>query len=452
MVFFGGSPNNSTPMSDTWLIGAPSVTAVSPASGVPGGGTSVTVTGAGFSGVSGISFGSTTATQYLVNSTTSITVTSPAGALGIVDVVVTTGDGPSSTSPADKFAYEALPAVTAVNPVSSRMAGGGVVTITGTGFTNATTVMFGASLAANYTVVSSTQITTTAPAQAAGTVDVIVTTPVGTSAMTTADHFTYEAAPTVGAVSPVVGSTLGSTTVVITGTGYTGATVVDFGSGAGGFIRQLAHLDHRHLAGRGRGPRSDITVTTAVGTSATSPADQYTFVVPPTVTNVNPSSGPVAGQASVAITGTGFIVPGFGSGQRRRLRLGSRRPSPSTRPLRSPPPPRPAPPGRSTSPSPTWPAPAPPAPPTSSPTWPGPPSPPSPRRRAWPGAPSVTITGTGFTGPAAVNVRRRFGRRLTGPVVNWATSITATLPGRQRGRTGRRHRDHGRRHQRHQHR
>jgi hypothetical protein len=236
MVFFGGSPNNSTPMSDTWLIGAPSVTAVSPASGVPGGGTSVTVTGAGFSGVSGISFGSTAATQYLVNSTTSITVTSPAGALGIVDVVVTTGDGPSSTSPADKFAYEALPAVTAVNPVSSRMAGGGVVTITGTGFTNATTVMFGASLAANYTVVSSTQITTTAPAQAAGTVDVIVTTPVGTSAMTTADHFTYEAAPTVGAVSPVVGSTLGSTTVVITGTGYTGATVVDFGSGAGGFI------------------------------------------------------------------------------------------------------------------------------------------------------------------------------------------------------------------------
>ena len=263
--------------------------------------------------MSGISFGSTAATQYLVNSTTSITVTSPAGALGIVDVVVTTGDGPSSTSPADKFAYEALPAVTAVNPVSSRMAGGGVVTITGTGFTNATTVMFGASLAANYTVVSSTQITTTAPAQAAGTVDVIVTTPVGTSAMTTADHFTYEAAPTVGAVSPVVGSTLGSTTVVITGTGYTGATVVDFGSGAGGFIVNSPTSITATSPAEAAGP-VDITVTTAVGTSATSPADQYTFVVPPTVTNVNPSSGPVAGQASVAITGTGFIVPGFGSG------------------------------------------------------------------------------------------------------------------------------------------
>ena len=75
----------------------------------PAGGTSVTITGAGFSGVTGVSFGSTAATHYLVNSTTSITVTSPAGALGMVDVVVTTGDGPSSTSPADKFTYEACP-------------------------------------------------------------------------------------------------------------------------------------------------------------------------------------------------------------------------------------------------------------------------------------------------------------------------------------------------------
>ena len=65
-------------------------------------------------------------------------------------------------------------------------------------------VMFGWTKAANYTIVSSTQVNASSPAEAAGTVDVTVTTPIGTSATSTADHFTYGSAPTVGAVAPVV--------------------------------------------------------------------------------------------------------------------------------------------------------------------------------------------------------------------------------------------------------
>ena len=60
----------------------------------------------------------------------------------------------------------------------------------------------------------------------------------------------------------------------------------------------------------------DVTVSNSGGTSATSSADQYTYVPVPTVTAVSPASGTTAGGTSVAITGTGFTsgtVVSFGS-------------------------------------------------------------------------------------------------------------------------------------------
>ncbi len=83
-----------------------------------------------------------------------------------------------------------VPMVTGISPNSGPIAGGTVVTITGSGFTGATSVNFGAMSAASFTVNSDTLITATAPAST-GTVDVTVTTPTGTSANSTADVFTY---------------------------------------------------------------------------------------------------------------------------------------------------------------------------------------------------------------------------------------------------------------------
>src|SRR5207302_184174 len=50
----------------------------------------------------------------------------------------------------------------------------------------------------------------------------------------------------------------------------------------------------------------DVTVTTVGGTSATSPADQFTYVAAPTVSGISPASGSLAGGTSVTITGSGF--------------------------------------------------------------------------------------------------------------------------------------------------
>ena len=80
--------------------------------------------------------------------------------------------------------------VTGVTPGFGPATGGTPVTITGTGFTGATSVKFG-STAASFTVVSDTTITTTSPAHALGLTDVTVTTPAGTSAIAAADRFAY---------------------------------------------------------------------------------------------------------------------------------------------------------------------------------------------------------------------------------------------------------------------
>src|ERR1019366_5489098 len=73
------------------------------------------------------------------------------------------------------------PVVTGVSPTSGPTAGGTSVTVTGTNFTGATAVKFGTTSATTFTVNSATSITATAPAGAAGTVDVTVTATGGTS-------------------------------------------------------------------------------------------------------------------------------------------------------------------------------------------------------------------------------------------------------------------------------
>jgi hypothetical protein len=87
---------------------------------------------------------------------------------------------------------QAVPVVvTGIAPSSGPTAGGIPVTITGSGFTSATAVDFGTVAATNVVVNSAgTQITATSPAGTAGTVDVTVTTPGGSSASSSADKFT----------------------------------------------------------------------------------------------------------------------------------------------------------------------------------------------------------------------------------------------------------------------
>lgn len=284
-------------------IGPPTVTSISPASGPLAGGTTVTITGSGFSGATAVTFGATVASGFTVNSATSITATSPAGS-GTVDIRVSTIGGTSTTSAADQFTYAAAPSVAAVAPTAGPFAGGTSVAITGTGFTAATAVTFGATVATSYTVNSATSITAVSPA-GAGTVDIRVTSPGGTSATSAADQFTYTAAPTVTSVSPTSGPAPGGTSVTVIGSSFTGATAVTFGVTAATSFTVNSATAITATAPAGTGV-VDVRVTTVGGTSATTAADQFSYLGAPVVTSISPTTGPAAGGTSVTITGSGF--------------------------------------------------------------------------------------------------------------------------------------------------
>ncbi len=173
-------------------IGArPKVTHITPAFGPTAGGTLVHVTGTGFTGATKVVFGGAAAPSFTVLSSTQLTAVSPAVAPGVHNVYVITPGGTSAPVSADLFTYVVRPVVTHISPSSGPHAGGTMVTITGTGFTGATQVLFGGTAATQVTVVSSTKITARSPAESAGVRNVLVITAGGSSAIASADRFTY---------------------------------------------------------------------------------------------------------------------------------------------------------------------------------------------------------------------------------------------------------------------
>jgi hypothetical protein len=280
------------------------VTAVTPSTGPAAGGTSVTVTGTGFTGATGVRFGSVAAASFTVTGAGSITATSPAAGAATVDVTVTNAGGSSTTSPSDQFTFVAAPTVTGVSPGSGSPAGGTPVTITGSHLTGATQVTFGGA-PAGFTVNDDASITAYSPAtDEAGTVDVKVTTVGGTSARTGADRFTYTVVrPVVTNVSPSVGSQDGGTEVTITGSALAGASEVDFGGVSASFwVNDDTSITAFSPPGS-PGP-VDVTVQAYGLTSSASAADLFTFLPDPTVTGVSPDSGAADGGTLVLITGT----------------------------------------------------------------------------------------------------------------------------------------------------
>ena len=94
--------------------------------------------------------------------------------------------------------------------------------------------------------------------------------------------------------------------MTITGTGFTGATAVDFGTTAATNVDvDSAHADHGHQpGGHGHGGRDGGRRRAARRPPPRPTSSRY--VAAPTVTGISPTSGPSAGGTSVTITGTGF--------------------------------------------------------------------------------------------------------------------------------------------------
>jgi uncharacterized delta-60 repeat protein len=80
-----------------YTYAAPTLTSVSPNSGSADGGTTVSIAGTGFQSGMSVSFGGAAAASATLNSSTSITATTPVGSVGAQNVVVTNPDGQTGT-------------------------------------------------------------------------------------------------------------------------------------------------------------------------------------------------------------------------------------------------------------------------------------------------------------------------------------------------------------------
>ena len=170
------------------------------------------------------------------------------------------------------------PKVTKVSPISGSAAGGATVTITGVSLTGATAVKFGTSSAKAFKVLSSTSISATTPASAAGVVDVTVTTPGGTSEITLKDHYRF--IPQVTGVSPNSGPTAGGTTVTITGAGFnpgTGTTTFKFGTTTAKGAVCASSVECTVAAPKHAAGTVNVVALANAVRSPTSEADRYTY-------------------------------------------------------------------------------------------------------------------------------------------------------------------------------
>lgn len=123
----------------TYAYVNPSISSLSPSSGTTSGGTTVTITGAGLAGASGVTIGGNAA-AIVSNSGTQIVITTPAGGLpGPESLVVTVAGNTASST----YTYTApAPAITSINPTTGSTDGGTTVTITGTDLGGVTSVTF----------------------------------------------------------------------------------------------------------------------------------------------------------------------------------------------------------------------------------------------------------------------------------------------------------------------
>jgi uncharacterized repeat protein (TIGR03803 family) len=138
-------------------------------------GTKVGMFGQGFSSASVVKFGGVASTSVTLSGSTYLTAKVPVGAITAA-VTVTTG----STTLTSPQTFKVKPKITSFTPTSGPI--GTVVTITGSGLIQATSVKFGTVKATTMTVVSDSEVTADVPSGLSpGAVTISITTPGGTA-------------------------------------------------------------------------------------------------------------------------------------------------------------------------------------------------------------------------------------------------------------------------------
>src|SRR5579862_7342810 len=301
------------------LLDPPTLSSISPNSGVQGQSVPITLTGTNFVagatiGVSGLGI---TVSNTTVVSATQITATFTIAGnapTGVRNITVTSS---GSLTTAVTFTVNPVgspPTLASISPNSGVQGQSVGVTLTGTNFVAGAIIgVSGAGITvSNTTVVSATQITATftiAGNTSTGAQNVTVTTSGGTSG---AHAFTVNLAPpTLTSISPNSGVQGQGVAVTLTGTNFVAGATIGL-SGAGITVSNTTVVSATQItatftiAGNTSTGAQNVTVTTSGGTSG---AQAFTVnLAPPTLTSISPNSSVQGQSVGVTLTGTNFVA------------------------------------------------------------------------------------------------------------------------------------------------
>ncbi len=274
------------------------VTGFSPKFGPLAGGNEVSITGTGFTSDVQVLFGGRSSPSITLVSPTQLKVIAPEGAnADVVDLWVYNKNGTSTQRRAYRYTNNVR--VANLAPLTGPLAGGTVVTLSGSGFTGATEVAFGATAGTALTVVSDSQLTVTTPPASAGAVSVTVTTPQGVWAVR--DGFTYfDAAGTFAVFGVFPHVVRAGDVITVTGQGLDAAVLTASIGGVAAMVgTKTFSTVTLNVPMRGAAPRrSDLLIN-----SATLPA-ALTWAID--LFSLTPASGPAVGGTAVTLGGAAF--------------------------------------------------------------------------------------------------------------------------------------------------
>jgi hypothetical protein len=291
----------------------PVIGQILPTRGPTEGGTLAVIRGNNFRPGTTVSFGDATATFVKVVDATTLTVVTPPGAVGRVNVVISSAEGQSTTFTDGFEFYEKdgsvpAPLLTAINPNTGPASGGTVALVTGDHFQEGILLFVGRSPGSDVVVADAMTLSGTLPPGDVGSADVEVTNPDGQTTKLEA-AFAYSSAegvaPVLSAVTPVAGTTLGGTVVGLSGTNLKAGMIVFFGG------RLASAVTTQGTTASATTPPGapgvvDVAVTNPDGRSAVLRRGYNYYVGGPIISRITPNFGPPDGGTEVVLDGRNF--------------------------------------------------------------------------------------------------------------------------------------------------
>ena len=290
-----------------------SLNSVVPNRGSVNGGTRIRIVGGGFTDTTRFEFGGTACGELAIESSNRATCVAPPGGLvGPVDVVATRSyqNVRTSVTIEEGFTYFTDVSITGISPDRVLTSGGVPITLYGTGFTETTEVRVDGVRVGEVELISSSELTFTAPPHDDGTVTVSVRNVDG---MADTELVYYESLA-IDSIEPAIGLITGGEDIVIRGRGLKTTRVNPAQVSFGGLVGEVLSGSPDATSITVRTPASDMTglfdVTVTTASSEVTASEAFLYFEPVgndfELLGVAPSRGNVLGGTQIDLAGQGF--------------------------------------------------------------------------------------------------------------------------------------------------